>query len=111
VIVGQQKERRDTCGCEFICDVHRDTEGALSKTCREFTKKCAAHQGTRASELYDVILEENRRKNLVTMRASKLAQAPIQWRFDAERTLEVRGAMDDDLKAAVAAQPRVRVVD
>jgi len=86
--------RPDTCGCEIIYEWD-DSEPESSRTHRlkRVVSTCDNHKGVSPDTLFDMVLEENRRKNLALSLAQSLVHTikleNYSWRFDSNRVLIV----------------------
>lgn len=96
--------RPDTCGCEIEFEWDdSDPAEARAHGVSRVLKRCAAHGGHNDESCFNVVLEENRRKNRsLGLTKEKLGLSEDQarkigWSFDGDRVLHL------DLGAEVAA--------
>lgn len=86
--------RPDTCDCEIIYEWDdREPEDRRVHRLKRVISRCSVHSGIPLSSLFDVVLEENRRKNMTLDFAQSIVHTVglenYRWSFDSNRTLIV----------------------
>lgn len=98
----------DTCVCKFEFEVTNLPNGGAERRLHKVLNQCSYHTGS-DEETLAAAQADNRHKNVIVNRASKLADKPLAWRFDEHRNLVVSGDMTFELRGVLASLDRVRV--
>ena len=84
----------DTCGCEIVYAWNSEVaETQRTHSVSKVTKRCQAHSSHDEQQVFDIVVDENKRKNIAFEEVKKvlptLTPEFFTYEFDETRTLKI----------------------